>query len=795
MAGYLTLVFTSCVLFGVNELLVDDFRYSSSEAARSVWRSLGGTPLVEMFSEGDQPVLAFQAPFASNPRLERTILDCDKQLDLSAAGRVVLEIRTLQTQSPAQLTLYFRSGAGWFAGSAQVSPQGWRQVVLTRDQFRSEGSPAGWHAIDGIRLSIWRDKPEDFVVQVRRLVACWSDVTLLVPRADGSVEAREMGQFASTFARILDELGVSHDLGDEEAVRMWALKHRRVLIIPYHPRLDDRTSEAIAEFVDAGGKLFACYVLPSNLRTRLGIRELRYWRPQEGTLAEIRFAPGTVVGLPAVMRQASWNINEPLLAEGAKPLAHWYDRAGNPTGRIAASLADTGVFLSHVLLDDDLPRKRWFVAAVLGHLHPPLWPTMARNAIGRAQTVGHCSAPTELEAFLREAQVLATPEYEQYRKLLDRANELAETGDFPQAMQTAEAARGQLLTVYAKAMPSPTREGRAFWNHSGTGAYPGDWERTARELAQAGFNMVLPNMLWGGLAHYPSDLLPRSATYRKLGDQIAQCLAACRRHGIEVHVWKVNWNLSTAPREFVDKMRAEGRLQKSFRGEEHAWLCPSHPENFRLEIATMLEVVQKYDVDGIHFDYIRYPGGEYCYCEGCRERFESSLGRSIADWPAEVRSGELRQAYLEFRVAQINRLVEAVSREARQLRPNIKISAAVFGAYPDCRVSVGQDWVHWVRSGYLDFVCPMDYTEDDAYFQQLVTNQIRLVGGKIPLYPGIGAWRLPPDRVLGQIFLARKLGANGFTVFDLNEDAAQNLLPVIRLGVGAKRATPLHRGE
>ena len=37
-----------------------------------------------------------------------------------------------------------------------------------------------------------------------------------------------------------------------------------------------------------------------------------------------------------------------------------------------------------------------------------------------------------------------------------------------------------------------------MWNHSGTGAYPGDWERSAKLLAENGFNMILPNMLWGG---------------------------------------------------------------------------------------------------------------------------------------------------------------------------------------------------------------------------------------------------------------------------------------------------------
>ena len=41
----------------------------------------------------------------------------------------------------------------------------------------------------------------------------------------------------------------------------------------------------------------------------------------------------------------------------------------------------------------------------------------------------------------------------------------------------------------------------------------------------------------------------------------------------------------------------------------------------------MLEVARKYPVDGLHFDYIRYPGRDKCYCDGCRERFEAEIAR------------------------------------------------------------------------------------------------------------------------------------------------------------------------
>jgi len=40
-------------------------------------------------------------------------------------------------------------------------------------------------------------------------------------------------------------------------------------------------------------------------------------------------------------------------------------------------------------------------------------------------------------------------------------------------------------------------------------------------------------------------------------------------------------------------------------GRPTDWLDPAHPANFRLELDSLLEVVRKYDVDGIHFDYIR----------------------------------------------------------------------------------------------------------------------------------------------------------------------------------------------
>jgi uncharacterized lipoprotein YddW (UPF0748 family) len=222
--------------------------------------------------------------------------------------------------------------------------------------------------------------------------------------------------------------------------------------------------------------------------------------------------------------------------------------------------------------------------------------------------------------------------------------------------------------------------------------------------------------------------------------------------------------------------------------EEH-WLCPSHPENQQLEIDSMVEVARRYPVDGLHFDYIRYPSSNYCFCAGCRSRFEQHVGRPVADWPGAVRiPGELRSQWLDWRRDQITAVVRAVAEQARQVRPGIRISAAVFSNWPRDRDSVGQDWKLWCEKGYLDFVCPMDYTDSNQTFRTSVRNQTGWAAGK-PLYPGIGlsCWADPRDpvRLLEQIAICREFKTGGFTVFNYDQNA-EDVLPYCAVGATAK---------
>ena len=254
-------------------------------------------------------------------------------------------------------------------------------------------------------------------------------------------------------------------------------------------------------------------------------------------------------------------------------------------------------------------------------------------------------------------------------------------------------------------------------------------------------------------------------------------------------MWKVNWRLwHTTPEVLARRLEREGRTQVTFNGDlADGWLCPSHPANQQLEIDAMVEVATRYKVDGIHFDYIRYSGRDHCFCEGCRKRFELFVGRRLDNWPEAVRSDpELAARWVDFRCANITRVVSEVSRRVRQARPEVEISAAVF---PNCstnRVQIGQDWRLWCEKGYLDFVCPMDYTPYPAQFEDMVRRQ-RTWAGSIPVYPGIGlsTWADPSDvvRLVQHITKARGLRTGGFMVFNYGPSEATEILPLLASGI------------
>lgn len=345
---------------------------------------------------------------------------------------------------------------------------------------------------------------------------------------------------------------------------------------------------------------------------------------------------------------------------------------------------------------------------------------------------------------------------------------------------------------FVKSVSGKKGERRLVWCHSARGLRGRNWDESVRFLKEHGFTDLIANLTWADRAFYASSVLPVDLSVAKVGDALEQCLAACRKWGIKCHVWRVCYNMGAHfDKDRVARFAADGRLVKMFNAKSKSpWgrtFCPSHPENVRLEVSAMEELAAK-GVDGIHYDYIRYADQNSCFCEGCRLRFEHDCGVSVVNWPDSVRSDKvLSRKWTDWRCLNITRVVREVAEIVRRKNPGVEISAAVRSGISGAYISDGQDWVCWAKNGWVDFLCPMNYTPSTAFFRSTYKDQMKgLIGVNAKIYPGIGlsCWKndgTDAMRMAKHIQALRKDGLEGFTVF--NFDArAEAAFPILSTG-------------
>jgi uncharacterized lipoprotein YddW (UPF0748 family) len=772
--------------------VIDDFKYGDVTALRAAWEPMYEAYAAEFMPHGEKQALKIPCPFATAPDIQRGSFDRKVNLNLMTAGSITFDFYCEDTAPISHTSIYFHSGDGWY-GHQFGLVKGWQHVVLPKGTFRIEDDPAGWDKVDTIRISAWKGRAVDTFCGFDNLEARTEDIAVIAGVAAGP-EGKAITQYAQQVSDYLGKTGVPFGALTDTDVAGGALAGQKLAIFAYSPAMTPEVVAKIEEFVAGGGKVIVFYTIPKPVAELLGVGGIQWQKADPpGRFTSVAF-DGSLPGLPATMAQNSWNTNffQPA-GHNARVIGQWQDAEGTDQG-CAVLVSDHGAYMGHVLTEATPEAKQAFIMALVGHFVPGAWATAAQVALQRAQAVGPYADRKGLDEYLSKATPGAAfaPKVQaalaQAKQAEGEATQLLAAKKYPETIAAAGRYHAALQEAYFVAHQSRTPEWRAVWNHSGTGDC-GTWEDAMRLLKAGNFNAVVPNMWWAGVASYDSKLLPHGATFEKYGDQIAQAVAAGKKYGIEVHPWKVNYNLSNAPAEFVEKMRAEGRLLVNAKGETGKWLCASNPLNQQLEIDTMLEVARNYDVDGIHFDYIRYPGGDGCFCDMCRANFEKRIGKAVANWPQDTQS-VLKEEWMQFRCDNITFVVKNVSEQAHKLKPKLKVSAAVFGDYPASKYGVGQDWVYWCKQKYLDFVCPMDYTDSDTRFRNLVSNQVALVGDAVPLYAGIGQFRIPDDRVVGQIEIARELGADGFILFNMGKGLAEQTLPNLAKGVtsGAARA-------
>ncbi len=623
----------------------------------------------------------------------------------------------------SNFSLYFRSGAGWYLARFEPEHDGkWTHMkVGKRDATDSEGNPSGWKDVTALRVCGWRGMNRDAAIRVANIKTYKLDAKVVVLRAASESAS---GVWAGRFASTLSALGVASRQISDSDLKASDLKGIRFVTLPCNSRLAKGSADLLKGYVSGGGKLLVCYLLPKEIVGLIGVKNCGSFVPNSAANAIAGFlrTGAGLEGQPAFSPQGSWRAVRAEPLAGGEVVAYWASKDGGGQHRSlgvpALIRTPSGLYMSHIWCGGTSGAPLKLMQSIVGTLAPDLKGTMAEKA--------------------RDAE----------RRLAEQRREAKRIGLKP-------------------------GEWRGVWCHTPYGCdAEHDWEVSTRLMKENGYTDLIANLCWGGMAFYRSDVLPVSPEVEVNGDALDLCLAACRRNGIRLHVWKVCWRMSSkVSAKYRADMKSAGRTQVLFNGKDKAeWLCPSNPENQRDEVETMLELARR-GVDGVHFDYIRYPSAEGCFCAGCRKRFEEKYGVKVENWPASLRKdADLAAKWHDFRCDNISKVVKEVA-ERLHGHSKVQISAAVFNMVDSCHNTVGQDWATWCRNGWLDFVCPMDYTKSANLFDGIVRHQMEVIG-KVKIYPGIGLSCWPDDgenlRRFGEhIEIVRKLGLSGFTVFAL----------------------------
>lgn len=254
------------------------------------------------------------------------------------------------------------------------------------------------------------------------------------------------------------------------------------------------------------------------------------------------------------------------------------------------------------------------------------------------------------------------------------------------------------------------------------------------KFRQLNINTVFFQSRIRGDVMYASSIEPRSPFGKSDFDYLKYVIDECHKRGIECHAWMVTFPLGTKKQVAAQGRRSLVSTHKHLcKFYDKEWyLDPGNPESRKYLLRVVKELVGKYDVDGIHFDYIRYPDKPNKFPD--KDTYAKyGNGKSLNDWRRDNITSFVYEAY------------DAV----KALKPWVQVSSSPLGKYRDLAVnggewtaygSVHQDAVRWLKAGKQDALYPMMYYKDDHFYPYL-DDWMDNSDGRF-IVPGLGIYRM-----------------------------------------------------
>lgn len=310
---------------------------------------------------------------------------------------------------------------------------------------------------------------------------------------------------------------------------------------------------------------------------------------------------------------------------------------------------------------------------------------------------------------------------------------------------------------------APKREVRAVWLTTIGGLdWPSSYSRNASGVARqkaelcrlldayrrAGINTVLLQTRIRATTLFPSAMEPWDGCLSGIPgvspgyDPLAYAIEQCHLRGMEIQAWVV-----TIP---VGKWDGAGcrALRKRLPGairriDGEGYMNPEDGRTAAYMAAFCEDLARRYDLDGIHLDYIRYP----------------------EKWKIRIPGRQAR--------AHITAIVSAIHDKVKAVKPWMKLTCSPIGKYNDLSrysshgwnayTRVAQDAQGWLEAKLMDELYPMMYFRGNQFYPFALNWQEQRYGRVVA--PGLGIYFLSPregnwqlDDVTRQMYLLRTYG-------------------------------------
>ena len=306
-------------------------------------------------------------------------------------------------------------------------------------------------------------------------------------------------------------------------------------------------------------------------------------------------------------------------------------------------------------------------------------------------------------------------------------------------------------------------------------------------------NTVIAEVVRRQDAYYTSSVLPRSTDPALSSgfDPLARLVDGVHARGMAIEAWVPL--MPTYHHVYDDLPHPDGWVYTAHgpkapldqrwvtRMADGTWddhLDPGVPAVRDHLVALVTEIAARYDVDGIHLDYLRYTARDAGYNPAALARFRANVGRDDTPSPDDAQFGDWRREQTRSLLARIRASVDDAA-------PGTAVTAAVIAqgegphagrpftatrAYAD----YFQDWPAWTRDGLLDAAMPMDYFDartHQAWFDQWAAFASAVAQqAASPVALGIGAWLNRPADALAQVEQALA-PTDGVVVYSYQQNA------------------------